>query len=102
MCNNAIGYSIDSTTQSNAELLQRACEFYGVDKTKVHAGIISVCTNTTQEYAFYYFMYQYNGINYKAEISKTSIEITAINAWGTVALTGGTTPYHIGVLFFNK
>ena len=95
--NRATGYTVDSSSDSNAELLQRVCEYFGIDKNLMHTGLISVSTDTLDEYCLYYFQWKYSGVNRIVKIINSTLEITAINSWGTIAIGSGTPPYHIGV-----
>ena len=99
--NRATGYTIDSSSDSNSELLQRVCEYLGADKNLMHTGLISVSTDTLDEYCLYYFQWKYSGVNRIIKIINSTVTITAINSWGTVAVGNGTPPYHIGVTFLT-
>ena len=94
-------YYTQSTSTSIANLLYTAANALGYSPTeRTHAGLISVSTDTIGQYALIWFMYKHGTTGQGIQVSNNVIALSAINSAGTLAITGGTAPYNIGVMFF--
>lgn len=93
----ASNYTADSTG-GFTELLQRACiAFYGSTDSKIHSGLCSITTDTDGEYLLFYWTYKFSVNHQYDTVITKNITINAMNNWGTVAVEGGTAPYHASV-----
>ena len=97
---NAYGYRTTANSGTVAGVINDAKIACGLDDTKYHAGIVSVSSATDNEYLLVYFLYKYNTIGRGISIANNIITLSAINNLGTLAFTGGTAPYNIGIQFF--
>ena len=100
VCSNAYGYRITSNDATIANLVFNAATACGLSTSDAHAGMISVSTVTDNQYLLVYFLYKHQSIGRGISVANNTITLSAINNLGTLAFTGGTAPYRIGVQFF--